>query len=195
MQNNEVVVSAGSATLWVVEIKEKDMFMKETRQADVSVYTMAKYNEDILASTWYNNEHTISVIDKQGHTQQNVFGGHSLKRPYFIMYKDKAKIIYVLDLDNGLYAISNQGQIVFNYRDPEVKEYFGLAVCRDHLLIGVNKTGHYEVRILNEKGDVLEDFSFGHLFPLNVVDQKLVLGSFSTAQDHGTVGIYSLIGQ
>ena len=193
VQNSEVIVSTSSHTLLVVEITGRDMFLKQTRRADVSIGAMVKFEENILAITWYNNEYTILVIDTEGHAKRSVSRGHSFKRPYFITYKNDTKTIYVLDLDNGLYAISIQGQVMFNYRDPMVKEYFGLAVSRDHSFIGVKRTGQYEVRILNRKGNVLEDLSFRNLFPLNVVDQKLVLGSFSNAQEHGTVVVYSLM--
>ena len=198
VQDNQVIVSTGSTTLYVLDITDNGVILKETRQADISVYAIAKYKKDMLAITcsWYNEVHTISVMDTQGHAQRNVLmgQGQTFKRPYFITYEDENATIYVLDLDNGLYAMNIKGNMMYNYHDPVVKEYFGLGVSSDRVFIGVKITDQYEIRVLNKQGKVLEDLNhFKSLFPLNMVDQKLVLGSFSTAREQGRVGIYKLI--
>ena len=58
-------------------------------------------------------------------------------KPCFVVVSEDRKLVFVLNLDEGCTGYSlEDGSAVFQYKDPEMKQYYGLAVGNDCTYIG-----------------------------------------------------------
>ena len=156
-----------------------DLAVSETRNVNYQPVAMVKYGDDILAIV--NDRFVkVAVIDNHGTVKRTIYqdNGSLFSLPGFIGLSVDQKTVYVVDENKGCIGLSMDGNVVFQYQDQKVKLYVGLAVDRDCLFIGVKESNNFKVRRLSLSCDDAEDLDLGLSWPLEIMDNHLIIVNF-----------------
>lgn len=177
LSNTEAVVSTLTNILLKVTIGEGLAVSRTKSKYDIRAIN--RCGVDIIAILVINNIAQVSVLDKDFTIKKTIIKDdkHTLFRnPTFLATSEDRTMLFVVDFDNGCFGFTMDDQVRFHYQDQEGKSYFGLAVGRDCLFLGVpDEKKKYHVNKLNFSGERVACPDFGVSAPLRVVDNELVL--------------------
>ena len=152
------------------------------------ILLMTKYGEDILCVLNENDQFHLCVVDKniEDIIKTILKDDETLfSYPGFIDVSADKNTFYVLDYYKGCYGITLEGQVAFQYQNPEAECYFGLVVNTDGLLIGSGDNDECQVEKLTFSGEREEVcIIFGKSYPLKVVENVLVIFNVDDNKSH-----------
>ena len=153
-----------------------DLAVSESKKVNYRPGAMVKYGDDILAIV---NDRFVKVvvIDNHGTVKRPIYqdNGSLFSEPFDIGLSVDQKTVYIVDQNKGCIGLSMDGNVEFQYQDQKVKNYAGLAVGRDCLLIGVSEGNDGKVRRVSLSGDDVEELDIGVSMPLKITDNHLII--------------------
>ena len=170
-----------------------DLAVSEKKKLNYEPWAMVKYGDDILA-TVHDRIWKVAVIDNHGTVKRVIYkdNGSLFSCPYYIGLSVDHRTVYVVDNDKGCIGLSMEGNIVFQYQDQKVKLYYGLAVGRDCMFIGVKEGNDKKVRQLSLSCDSAEDMDLGLSWPLKTTNTHLIIFNLNDKGEHSIKFFYLL---
>ena len=173
-----IVSTTNYHKLLYISIGDK-LALSKSKDTDLDIGPMIKYGKDIIVLRKNGQRLSLSFVDCHGRKQMSFFKDDwtLFKRPFKLALDTDLETVYVLDTYTGIYGVTLEGSIVFQFKDSQMEVHSGLAIGKDSFYIGVRqKRSHATtVRKLNLTGEVVKDIYSGMAYPLTMKGQDLIL--------------------